>query len=931
MSKVVTLTAATWALAVMGLMGQTTPQQVTATEVTEAQATEDDGSDFSFTESQLDEDVDAAQTISNVASSNNDPYLSQVGFKWSAMRFRVRALDNMYSTTFLNGLEFNDLELGRYNYSLLGGLNDLTRSKEGSTGYENNSFGVTGIGGGDNINLRASHVAKGQKFTLTACNRNYKARAIYTFGTGVMARGWAFAGSIGYRWADEGVIEGTFYDSFSYYLGAEKRWDRHSLAISTFGAPTKRAQQGASTEEVYWLANSHYYNSNWGYQDGKKRNARVVKDFEPTLVVTWDWRPDARNLLVTTGAFKYSNYSSSALGWAGDAYDPRPDYYKNLPSSIFNVYDPEYLGTEWQSSNPQAKEQWTALYDFWTSSKANRQINWDRMYLVNQQNALLGGDALYYLERRHNDQLVWALSSTWTHTMGRSQKLLAGVYLNHTVGLHYKTMDDLLGGNWFTDVDKYAINDYGRDAMQAQSDMRNPNRKVREGDRFGYDYNTYVDVAKLWSQYGVQRGPWDLDLSAHLVATQMQRDGKMQNGQGQVLQQDGSYHDNSYGKSGWARFLGGGGKIQLAWTPIAGQRLSIGGSAEKKAPLVRNAFVAPRVQNNYVDNLKLESILSGEVTWMVQVGASFVGKANAYYTRFINGVEQTAFYNDANFSFTYLTMSKVRRQHYGVELAMSYKILSNLSVHAMGTLSGAEYTNNPYAQLNTEGMNQEDNAKVNLWMNPITGEKQDLRVLAKGMKVGSTPLTAVNLGLKYNKNYWFLEFNANYYNNVYVGFSPYRRLSNIVENYVFDNQSAYLTTKAYATETYPISTDEERDAFRQHLKENGGVVFDQYGNIVGSFGAEQEKHDGGWMFDASIGKSLRFKNRSTMSINLQLQNISNNTDLRTGGYEQNRDDNYYTLSSDPKIGKQKTYLFSKNPKYYYANAFNFYLNVSYRF
>ena len=76
MSKVVTLTAATWALAVMGLMGQTTPQVVTGTEVTEAQATEDDSNDFSFTESQLDDDVDAVQTISNVASSNNDPYLS---------------------------------------------------------------------------------------------------------------------------------------------------------------------------------------------------------------------------------------------------------------------------------------------------------------------------------------------------------------------------------------------------------------------------------------------------------------------------------------------------------------------------------------------------------------------------------------------------------------------------------------------------------------------------------------------------------------------------------------------------------------------------------------------------------------------------------------------------------------------------------------
>ena len=931
MSKVVTLTAVAWTMAVMGAMAQTSPETVLTTPPEGVQTTEDDASDFTFTESQLDDDVDAAQTIANVASSNNDPYLSQVGFKWSAMRFRVRAYDNVYSTTFLNGLEFNDLELGRYNYSLLGGLNDLTRQKEGAAGFENNSFGITGIAGGDNINLRASHVAKGQKLTLTACNRNYKARTIYTFGTGVMANGWALAGSFGYRWADEGVIEGTFYNSFSYYLGAEKRWDRHALSISTFGAPTRRAQQGASTEEVYWLANSHYYNPNWGYQDGKKRNARVVKDYEPTLIATWDWRPDERNSLVTTAAFKYSSYSSSAMGWTGDAYDPRPDYYKNLPSSIFNVYDPLYLGTEWLSANPQAEEQWTALYDFWTSSKANRQINWDRMYLVNHESEDAGGEALYYVERRHNDQRVWALSSTWTHNMGRNRKLLAGAYLNHTVGLHYKTMDDLLGGTRFTDVDKYAINDYGRGSIQAQSDLRHPNRMVREGDRFGYDYNTYVDRAKLWAQYGVQRGPWDLDLSAYAEATQMQRDGRMQNGQGQILLADGTYHDNSYGKSGWARFFGGGGKAQLAWTPMAGQRLSLAGSAERKAPLVRNAFVAPRVQNNYVDNLKLESILSAEATWMFQFGEALSGKANAYYSRFIDGVEQTAFYNDANFTFTYLTMSKVRRQHYGLELALAYKLLSNLSLHAMGTLSGAEYTNNPYAQLNTEGMSQEDNVKVNYWRNPVTGDSQNLRVLAKGMHVGSTPLTALNLGIKYNKNYWFLEFNANYYNNVYVGFSSYRRLSNIVENYVYDNQNAYLSTKAYATETWLISTPDEREAFRQHLKEEGGVVFDQFGNIVGSYGAQQEKYDGGWMFDASIGKSIRFRNRSTMSINLQLQNIGNNTNLRTGGYEQNRDDNYYTLSSDPKIGKQKTYMFSRNPKYYYANAFNFYLNVSYRF
>lgn len=929
MSKVVILTTVAWTMAVMGAVAQTTPQNLPNTPLNGTQTTEDDGSDFTFTESQLDEDVDAAQTISNVASSNNDPYHSQVGFTWSAMRFKVRAYDNMYSTTFLNGLEFNDLELGRYNYSLLGGLNDLTRYKEGASGFENNSFGITGIGGGDNINLRASHVAKGNKFTLTSCNRNYRYRGIYTFGTGVMANGWAFAGSVGYRGATEGVIEGTFYNSFSYYLAAEKRFEHHTLALSTFGAPTERAQQSASTEEAYWLANSHYYNPNWGYQDGKKRNARVVKDYEPVAILTWDWKISDQSSLSTTAAFKYSMYSTSALGWTGDAYDPRPDYYKNLPSSIFNVYGSDNT-EEWLNANPQAKEQWTTLYNFWTSSKENRQINWDRMYLVNRQSEANGGEALYYQERRHNDQRVWALSSTWTHTLNRDQKLSAGVYLNHTTGLHYKTMADLLGGTKFTDVDKYAVNDYGRNSIQAQSDLRHPNRQISEGDRFGYDYNTLVDLAKAWMQYRYQHSAWSLDAALHVDATQMERDGKMQNGQGQIEEQDGSYYDNSYGKSGWARFLGGGAKALLAWAPIAGQRFTLAGSAEKKAPLVRNAFVAPRVQNNYVDNLKLESILSAEATWQFGFGP-FSGKADAYYTRFIDGVEQTAFYNDANSTFTYLTMSRVRKQHYGVELAMTYQILSNLSVHAMGTLSEAQYTNNPFAQLNTEGMSQEDNAKVNLWTNPVTGETRDLIVLAKGMRVGSTPLTAINMGIKYNKNYWFLEANANYYDKVYVCFSPYRRLSNIVENYVYDGQSAYMTTKAYNTETFPISTEEERNTFRSLLKEEGGVAFDQDGNQVGSYAATQEKCKGGWMFDASIGKSIRFHNSSVLSINLQLQNIGNNTNLKTGGYEQNRDDNYYTLSSNPKIGKQKTYIFSKNPKYYYANSFNYYLNISYRF
>ncbi len=878
----------------------------------------DDASDFTFTESQLDEDMDAAQTISNVTASGTDPYLSSVGFTWSAVRFRVRALDNMYSTSYLNGLLFNDLEMGRFNYSLLGGMNDATRNKEGASASDYNNFGIVGIGGGDNTNLRASRFQQGQKVTVSLCNRNYKYRAIYTFGTGLLSNGWAFGGTIGYRGAKEGVIEGTFYNSLSYLLSAEKRIGDHAISFVTFGAPTERAQQGASTEEAYWLANSHYYNPNWGYQNGKKRNARVVNDFEPTAILTWDWSIDANTSLVTNLGFKYAKYSSTALGFTGEAYDPRPDYYKNLPSSVFNVYDASINNQDYLTTNPFLVEQYQLLYDQWTSSKAARQIDWDRLYYVNRQSDAAGGEALYYQERRHNDQRVWTMSSTYTHSFNQNHRMVGGILLNDTKGMHYKTMADLLGATRYTDIDKFAAGDYGLNSIQAQNDLRHPNRQIGVGDRFGYDYETQVELAQLWAQYEFKQGALSANGQAFINGTQMQRNGLMQNGNAQVQNEDGTYYDNSYGKSGWARFLGGGIKAQAAWRPMAQSSFVLSGAWEKKAPLVRNAFVAPRVQNNYVDNLSLEDIFSADAAWQFRVG-DLSGKLSAYYAEMHNQVEQSAFFNDTYSCFTYITMSKVNKRHYGFEAAVEYQLLSNLSIHALGTWGQALYTNNPYAQLNTEGMTAADNATVNAWLNPVTGESMDLRVAAKGMHVSSTPLTALNIGAKYNVNSYFFEANLNWYDRVFCGFSPYRRLTNIMDNYTNNSineagEPCYSVTEA-------------------EIRENGAVLFDQStGQLKRMYGAQQEKFHPGFMLDASFGRYIRLRNGRSMSINLSVQNLTNNTNLRTGGYEQNRDDNYYSNYGThvAEKGLAKAYKFSRNSKYYYANSVNGFLNVNYK-
>lgn len=822
------------------------------------QRAQNENADFSFTESQLNEDDDAGQTVSSIMGVSNDLYLSEVGYLFSPMRFRLRAYRNTSNSMFINGVQFNDAERGVFSYSSIGGLNDVTRNREGAPFFLMNQFGYTTVGGADNINLRAGQYATGHKLTLSGTNRNYRARGMYTYSTGMMSNGWAFTGSIGYRWANEGFVEGTFYNSFSYLLGFEKRFnDRHTLSFTTWGSPTERAQQGSSTEEAYWLANDHYYNPNWGYQNGEKRNARVVESYEPTAIVTWDFDIDERTKLSTSFSGKYSMYASSALGWSGNAADPRPDYYKKLPSGQIsgNVFN--------QPLSDEDVQTWQNAYNYWTSSKAHRQIDWDAMYYANAQQKALGGEALYYQENRHNDQMAFNLTSTVKRDMKEYGNITAGVALNTTKGMHYKTMKDLLGADHFTDVDKFSVRDYGYNSSMIQNDLDNPNRVIREGDKFGYNYNIFVNKAQAWANYQYSKDFYNLFFAARLGGTTIEREGLMRNGRAA---------NNSKGSSGVAKFLESGAKGGMTFRVGGKNVFNIGLGYEENAPLAYNAFIAPRLNNSFAANLSNEEVFTTEFGYAFN-GPIFSAKLNAYYTRFNNVTELDQFYNDQESRYTYLSMTGVEKQYMGLELAASVKITSNLTLKALATYSDAEYINNPDALLTFENETDSDHDKVYI----------------DGMKESGTPLSAYSLGLDYNVKGWFFSINGNYYHRGYIDFSTYRRMGKVLG-----------------------------------ISETASGVVGEDGQTVNPTIPEQEEFDGGFMLDLSIGKYIRLSKGRSMSINLTLNNVTNNTNMKTGGYEQNRDDSY-------DDGRERPYQFSRHSKYYYAQGLNGFLNVNFRF
>ena len=155
-----------------------------------------------------------------------------------------------------------------------------------------------------------------------------------TYNSGLNKKGWAYSFSASRRWAEEGVIEGTYQDAYAYFLSVEKRLgERHALNFTAFGSPTYRGSNSPNTQEVYDLAGKNY-NSYWGWQDGEKRNSRIRNVFEPVFQMAHYWKIGKSSNLNSTFSYQQGEDARSRLDWFHGA-DPNPTYYRKLPSYIF--------------------------------------------------------------------------------------------------------------------------------------------------------------------------------------------------------------------------------------------------------------------------------------------------------------------------------------------------------------------------------------------------------------------------------------------------------------------------------------------------------------------------------------------------------------------------------------------------------------------
>ncbi|MBQ3998298.1 MAG: carboxypeptidase regulatory-like domain-containing protein [Paludibacteraceae bacterium] len=992
---------------------------------------------LNLTEEEMSDDEGRSQQQASSSSASTDVFNANTSFAWSTARYRNRGYQSYAESYYIEGLNFTSQERGQFNYSAMGGLNDASRYKEVLNPLEATNFSFGGLGQSTNYLMGASRYAQGWKVGAAGTNRNYKARINATYASGVLPNGWAFIGQLAYRFSpyvdNKGIIgEGIKYYSLGYFFSAEKIWDNARLKLITFGAPTERGQNAAVTQEVYDLTGSNNYNPYWGYQNGKVRNSRIVKSYDPSLIAAYEHKFNEKHWLKVAAGYHYSMYSNSALTFY-NAPDPRPDYYRNLPSFLWDgqianpnnensagqLFDDNgnhypwglFIGEDMKGTNlgsgfigadgnlvgPSVDQtQYDALVQLWQSrDNKTTQIDWDNIYAANLANNYTdpNGSARYMLERRHNDLQELMASVNYVNTAFDHLKMTVGAELKYSQGIHYKTIDDLLGGNQWIDIDAFADRDIKELATNSgftQEDISNVRKNEiaddynnvikADGRHFGYDYRINMQKANIWFQNEWTFNEVDLYYAIAFNYSSMQRTTNMLNGRAWYLtkvaeERTGADAWKYYGHTAYNQIkaLEAAGKLKAGSTYVGDihtfldpafklganykingrNHLKLNALAETRAPFARDAYISQRVHDRVVDNIYThdkakslvdfyaasERVVSADLTY--EFNYPIVrGRVTGFFTQSWNGTELNGYYDDEARTFVNQAMTGIDKRYMGIEAALAVKMGTYFTLTGVTSIGDYRYTSDATAIQSAEnGMPMTQN----LATQELVFETMD-KVLLKGLKLSTGPQLNASLKLSFfHPKMWFADVTVSYHDWNYLSVAPSRRMQGLYTGRRLDGTSVNgwfgdsYANAIQTTDNTPLDVTFDADGNPTYnnavLDENGVPVLKYPYNIMTmqeSLAATNPLNR--FLIDASVGKLIYLPNRQSVSINLSVTNLTNNTHFKTGGYQQARLPRAVRQGEKDYRNSVITANAWKYPsKYYYAWGANFFLTVTYKF
>ena len=699
---------------------------------------------ISLSDDELNDDTSASDNISGLLQSSQDIFQRTAAFEFSSSFFKVRGLDSDNGSVLINGVEMNKMYNGRPQWSNWGGLNDVMRNQELTSGLTPSAYNFGGILGTSNISTRASSYRQGGRVTYSSSNRSYTNRLMASYSSGLVEGGWAYSFALGRRWGNEGYQDASLYDSNSFFASIEKKInDKHSINFTSIYAPNRRGKSSPNTQEVYDLKGIKY-NEYWGYLDGEKRNSRIKEVEEPVFMLNHYWDISNKTSLNTNVAYQFGKIGNSRIDYAGGA-NPSPAYYQNLPSY--------FLG---DSDGPDYANAYIAEQDFINDG----QIDWERILDANQTNNISDTNAAYVLYEDRNDDKQITVNSIFSSELTENILLNASVNYKKLKSENFGEIIDILGSN------VGALNVDSFDGFQY--DNLNPDRTVGEGEKYRYNYNLYADEVSGYAQAQFKYNKIDFYISGSLTNTTYQREG--------LWEHSRFAGDESYGKGKELSFTGYGAKGGFTYKITGKHLLDVNAGYITRAPSLRNTYSNSRENHSIVKGIEEEKVTSLDASYIFR-SPIVKAKVTAFYSKIEDANEVSFYYADGlsgdeiegndTSAFVQEVLQGVNKRHIGAEFGIEAQVTPTIKLKGAASIGQYTYDNNPNLYLTSSSFTSEDGS--------ISYGESNL----KDYKIAGGPQRAASIGFEYrDPDYWWFGATANFFSNAYVDVNPLTRTRN---------------------------------------------------------------------------------------------------------------------------------------------------------
>ncbi len=607
--------------------------------------------------------------IPAMLETRNTAFFRLLQFNGYGIGWKYHGFENA-STLVLNGMEWNNKKLGIDLNAAMLGVYPLTRTEKTSTGYEPSEHGLAATPVMRYLNMQASDFPKQIKLSNRFLPLRGSFQTSLIWSTGRIQKSWHFQ----FKWQ----AEQNFYQDPAlgkktlngFAFSVEKSFSKQGyFSVGFWYNQLYQTKQSPTVLEAVQLSGNRMYHPGWGWYKGQLVFPNAKNSNLPFVQLHYRKIIHPKQRFQILAGFAKGNQSIDGMDWTSTK-DPRPDYYKYLPSYYKDSTLKDQLRKQFMENPASLQLNFDAMKKINESGLDKRSF-----YMLSRENAkiLIAQEAIhYYID--WTERMQWSFHASTLYE--RIEK--------------YNTIIDLLGGDYFLNYNSWVSDE---DAHVFQFDMIRPDRKIKVNDTWGAHYSIQNLDHQLSALFFWQSPKMESSIGLGYGMKYFRREG---------FNQNGLFPNNSLGKSDWLYFPEQKIQWQILYKHSPRWFVKFNSIFHQESPSWNEAFKNLTMQNQLTDYLLPITHLGVHLS-AYYLGIRYTSSLQVYGYSQKNQSGKTSFYHDYYNQFVQANFGLLNTRKMGVE--WSFETLFPSFLNYQIGLGWGTYTiqNNPIYSIQSLG------------------------------------------------------------------------------------------------------------------------------------------------------------------------------------------------------------------------------------